>query len=119
MYGAKVIKMKKEKFTAEEYEGIGAALLVIRSFLMNLDVQAFNRYTKQNKPALKIRTAIKSIDQARSLFEDQMFIDYPNMEGNESLKVFYGYSEIDVKGPEGLKSIDMNYKGMNLKKIKT
>ncbi len=75
------------KTTYREYLVLGDRLKRLHVILMKLSIETCKRDGKRSKAAENIRIAMKGLDTARSLLEDDFFRDYPECAG---IDVFYG-----------------------------
>jgi hypothetical protein len=78
---------KKTKLTLEQHRAIGLELAVMRDRLGNLWVKLANGYPYRQVE--KLNKAIKLIDVVRCEMDTQVYREFPNGEGFESLKYVY------------------------------
>ena len=77
------------KMTLEEHRELGRILQEARNRLVVNSNKLANVYGKTKKPILKLERAADLIDEVRSLLDDKLFEEYPDLESEEGCRYYY------------------------------
>jgi hypothetical protein len=80
---------KKQIMTLDEHRELGKILLDARNSLVVISVEIDTKYGKTKRLGMNLERAIRLIDKVRSLLDDRLFNEYPNLEIKEGCKYYY------------------------------
>jgi hypothetical protein len=80
---------KNNIMTLEEHRIMGKALQDLRNRLIAYSVELDKKYGKSKRLGMKLERAVKRIDKVRSLLDDRLFNEYPDLETEEGCKYYY------------------------------
>jgi hypothetical protein len=84
------IKISEEhKMTLDEHREMGKILQYIRNMLVVKSVEIDGIYGKTKVLGTKLERATKLIDEVRSLLDDRLFNEYPDLEDKEGCEYYY------------------------------
>ncbi len=80
---------EKRMMTLDEHREMGRILQDVRNMLIVKSVEIDGRYGKTKGLGTKLERATKLIDEVRSLLDDRLFIEYPDLEDKEGCEYYY------------------------------
>lgn len=85
--------MAKNPLTLEQHRALGLELARTHDRLVKLSVDLANRYGKNGKIKTRAMAAHEQLSQLRSLLEEELLTEHPELERVEGLEVYYPRSE--------------------------
>jgi hypothetical protein len=81
--------IKKHMMTLEDHRELGKILQEARNMLIKNSIKLANVYGKTEKSNLKLEKAAYLIDEVRSLLDDKLFKEYPDLDSDEGCRYYY------------------------------
>jgi hypothetical protein len=81
--------IKNQKMTLDEHRELGRTLQDARNMLVENSNKLANVYGKTKELGLKLGKAADLIDEVRSLLDDKLFEEYPDLESEEGCRYYY------------------------------